>query len=466
MSLPLLRSRLLWRVLLPLAVTWLAGSLIALGVAGLYTRKAFDRALLDDARAIAASVHAQADEVRFNLTAREVGVALYDQEERVFFAVLRPDGSLIAGQGGLSDGLAGPGGAWTFGDRHYQGLAVRSVTLWREVPATFSVVVAHTTRSRDRMIGQLFTASLGPQALLLLLLGGWLWHSIGSEMVPLARLERELEDRDTHDLSPLKLEPRSRDIAHLTEAFNALLSRIDAGVRAQREFAGNVAHELRTPLAGIRSLAAYGLAQQDPAVWFAQLQRIVISEARASHLVEQLLALALADEARDSLVIEPVAVDLLVRDLLLRLMPRADAAGVDLGAEGIDRPRWALGHVALLEGVLVNLIDNALRYGGPREGRAWVTVAVQEQGAELLVSVTDNGPGMHVGQRERMLLRRQQGQAGHEQGGGFGLGLSIVVRYIELLGGRLTLTDSAQGPGLCVGVWLPRAPAPSAPAGL
>jgi len=151
----------------------------------------------------------------------------------------------------------------------------------------------------------------------------------------------------------------------------------------------------------------------------------------------------------------------LVQDLLLRLLPRADAAGVDLGAEGLEQPLHALGTAALLEGLLGNLVDNALRYGRPAvPGIApRVTVAAQQQGEELMLTVTDNGPGMEPGQHERVLERWEQGRGGAEQGTGSGLGLAIVSRYVALLGGRLALGPAAEGAGLRVSVWL-RSPKP------
>ena len=448
----------LWRVILPLALTWLVGTSVAMAVATVYTRKAFDRSLLDDAHAIAANVGERDGQLVFNLSAREVGGVLFDEEEKVFFAVLRANGSLVAGQGGLRDEAPDPTEPWAFDDLHYRGMDLRRVTLWRALPLPHAVVVAQTTRSRARLSGQLLAASLLPQAVLLLLLGLWLRRSIAAELQPLGQLEQALAQRDTQDLTPVDLAPRSRDIAHLSNAFNALMARIASGVRAQREFAGNVAHELRTPLAGIRSLAEYGLAQTDPAAQAAQLQQIVASEQRASHLIDQLLALALADEARDSMQLEAVAVDAVARDVLLRWLPRADAAGVDLGAEGLDAPRLAMATVPLLEGLLNNLADNALRYGRPCAPGVVprVTVAALDQGPELLLTVTDNGPGMDEAQRQRVLARWEQGPAGVQQGAGTGLGLAIVARYVALMGGRLALQPAPDGPGLRVCVWLLR----------
>jgi two-component system sensor histidine kinase TctE len=446
----------LWQVMLPLALTWLLGTLVAVSVAYVYTRQAFDQSMLDDAYAIAASVSERDGQLAFSLSAREVGQVLFDRAERVYFSVLRDDGSLLAGQGGLRDRMDTPPEPWVFEERHYRGVDVRMVTLTRSLPLPHRVVVAQTTRSRTRLVQQLLAASVAPQAVLLLLLGLWMRLSIARELQPLAQLELALAQRDASDLAPLTLQPRTRDIVNLTGAVNALLGRIAAGVRAQREFAGNVAHELRTPLAGIRSLAEYGLAQQDPAAWVAQLRRIVTSEARASHLVDQLLALALADEARDSLDLQPVRIDELVHDLLLRLLSRADAAGVDLGAEGLDQPLRAMGTVALVEGLLGNLVDNALRYGKPPDpGTApRVTVAAHQQGHEVLLVVTDNGPGMEPGQHERVMERWEQGSGAAGQGPGSGLGLAIVSRYVALLGGRLSLRPVTGGSGLKVSVWL------------
>ncbi len=459
-SFPSLRRRMLWQVMLPLALTWLLGTAVAVGVAYIYTRQAFDRSMLDDAHAIAANVSERDGQLAFSLTAREVGQVLFDRDERVYFAVLRPDGSLLAGQGGLRDGLPAPTEPWSFEESHYRGVDLRMLTLVRSQPQPHLVVVAQTTRSRTRLVQQLLTASVAPQAVLLLLLGLWLRHSIARELQPMAQLESALARRDANDLAPLAMQPRTRDIANLSAAFNALMARIAAGVRAQREFAGNVAHELRTPLAGIRSLAEYGLAQQDPAAWAAQLRLIVTSEARASHLVDQLLALALADEARDSLQLEPLAIDTLVQDLLLRLLPRADAAGVDLGAEGLEQPLRAMGTVALVEGLLGNLVDNALRYGRPTVAGVTprVTVAAHPQNGELLLTVTDNGPGMEPGLQQRVLERWAQGRSAAEQGTGSGLGLAIVARYVALLGGRMSLRPVSDGTGLRVSVWLCGAP--------
>ena len=439
-----LRARMLWRVLLPLAATWFIGSAIALYLAWTFAGRAFDQALLDNAYAIAANVGLRDGVPVLNLSPREVENVLFDRAEKEYFAVFTPDRRLLAGDSELAPSEAPRSGtAPEFSAGSYRGEPLRLATLRSEGTPPFFVVVGQTTQSRAQLLRSLLVRSLAPQALLLLLLGAYLRHQIHRELQPLALLQRELDRRDSSDLGPVALPAPSHDVERLRDAVNGLLARIERGVQAQREFAGNVAHDLRTPLAGIRALAEYGLTRGDPEISQQQLKSIVASEERASRLVEQLLALALADEARDSVKLEVVQVDELVRRILLGFVPRADATGVDLGATGLDTPTTAYASTALLEGVLANLIDNALRYG--RSGAsATLTVELARRDGMVEVAVIDDGPGLDERQRQQPPRRWERGATGLELGDGAGLGLAIASRYAALLGGSLRLEP---GPG-------------------
>lgn len=450
---PSLRARLVRHVMWPLALTWLLGTAVTVGVAYYYAQKAFDRALLDDAHALAARVKAQPQGLALELSASEMSAVLFDQSESVFFAVQRPDGSVLAGHPGLrAPWPEGPARS-RFSEISYQGQTLRSVALRRTEPAPFVVLVAQTTGSRNVLLHSVLLYSVGPELLLLLLLAVWLRRVIGEELRPLSELQQSVNQRDALDLTPLPLSTSSSDIERLGTAINALLARVSHSMTAQREFSGNVAHELRTPLAGIRALAEYGLAHDEPAVWREQLQRIVASEARASRLVEQLLALALAEEADAGVPTGPVALDEVVRETVLRYLPRADAAGVDLGVQGLEPPLRVAGNAALIEGVLGNLLDNALRYGRAPQGQAsTVTVALTRQGEAATLSVIDNGPGLTPGERRHLLQRGVRGVSAERLGQGAGLGLAIVGKFAEVMHARFELGDAPAGPGLCASV--------------
>jgi two-component system sensor histidine kinase TctE len=443
-----LRTRLQQLVLLPLAVTVILGTLVTTLVSYISTSEAFDRALLDDAMAIASQVHESEGRLRLELSEAELSAALFDRSEEVYFAVFDPAGHLVAGDARLKPLKVEGRTPWLFGRQVLDDQPLRLVMLRRDGPPSFIVAVALTTRERTIWLRRLMVYALLPQAMLLAILGWWIGRSIHDELAPLGRLQRDLEQRDTRDLTPVDDQAPSLEVASLARALNALMQRVADGVKAQREFAGTVAHELRTPLAGIRALASYGLAREDPQVWRRQLQSIATSEERASRLVDQLLALAFADEARDGLPLQPVALDELARELLLRYLPLADREGVELGASGLDQPLRVRGQPALIEGALSNLIDNAIKHGRPSDGRRQqLSVDVGREGDTVRVVVTDNGPGLAEERREQLLQRWSQGEPRLASGRGSGLGLAIVTRYAALMDARLSL-EAAPGGGL------------------
>jgi two-component system, OmpR family, sensor histidine kinase TctE len=469
--LPSLRARVVSHVLLPLALTWLLGTAVTVGVAYYFAQTAFDRALLDDAYALASRVKLQSQsklpdappELVLELSDNEMSTVLFDRSEAIFFAVLRPDGSVLAGHPGLHAPQPQGKAQSRFAEISYQGKNLRSVAVVLSQPAPFEVVVAQTLGSRNDLLRSVLLYSVVPQVLLLLLLAVWLRRVIGHELWPLAQLQQSINQRDALDLTPVSVSASSSDIEQLGRATNALLARVSHSMQAQREFSGNVAHELRTPLAGIRALAEYGLAQPAPAVWREQLQRITVSEARASRLVEQLLALALSEEAQAEVSTDVVALDVIVQETVLRYLPRADAVGVDLGVQGLEQALSqdfrVQGNAALIEGLLGNLIDNALRYGRAPEGCiSTVTVELAVSEALVTLAVVDNGPGMTPAQSQHLMQRGVRGQSSQQLGQGAGLGLAIVTKFTQVMGARFELGSTPGGMGLRASVSFQLAP--------
>lgn len=462
---PTLGNRVLRHVMAPLALTWIAGAMLALAVAHFFTQDAFDRSLLDDAYLLASNMRPSNGTLRLALTPHELETVLFDPVETLYFAVIGADGSLLAGVPRLKmNPERGPKG-YRYENITYRGQALRALTLHREQPVVFDVVVAETQASRAMLLRQLLLYSLLPQLALLALVAWWVTRLVRGDLRPLAQLQQAVDDRDASDLTPVQVPATTRDTQRLAVAINSLLQRLEGSVRAQREFAGNVAHELRTPLAGIRALAEYGLAQKDPASWREQLERIASSQARASRMVDQLLALALAHEAEAGLKLGPVRLDEVVRETVLRFLPAADAKGVDLGALGIDSPTQVVGDATLISGILNNLLDNALRYGADAaHGPAAVTVAIEQEPGATVLSVLDNGSGLPGEMQMKMMQRGMQGEAGQLLGEGVGLGLALVAQYARLMGARMTLGSGPDGVGWSSRIAFERKPLPPAAA--
>ena len=146
-----------------------------------------------------------------------------------------------------------------------------------------------------------------------------------------------------------------------------------------------------------------------------------------------------------------MALDQLVREAVMRFLPRADAVGVDLGANNAELASTVLGNGALIEGILNNLLDNALRYGRAQEEASRITVSLKDNPQSVVLSVYDNGPGVSKAQLQKLSKRWVQGAAGEALKEGSGLGLAIVKAYVSLMGAKLQL-DSETPHGLRVSV--------------
>jgi two-component system sensor histidine kinase TctE len=462
---PSLRSRLARRVVVPLVITWALGSGVAAWVANHFAGQAFDRALLDDAHAVGAHVHRGDNGLELELSPAEMRTLLFDQTESVHYSVFDPEGRPIAGDPQLRPPPLTEGAEFQFANFELRGRELRSVSLRLSDPAPFIIVMAQTSASRTELLHRMLAFSAIPQVLLLIFLATWLRAVIRRDLQPLAQLQQAVDARSASDLAPVPAEvtegATTRDVERLGLALNSLLARLASSIESQREFAGNVAHELRTPLAGIRAQAAYALRHDEPRVWKEQLQGIAQGEQRASHLVDQLLALARADEASASLKLDEVPLHEVARRVLLRALQQADAAGVDLGAEGIDEPATVRGDAALIEGILGNLLDNAMRYG--RSAQPRVTVSISREEGDTVLAVTDNGPGLSGQDADSLSRRWAQGASGKKLGAGAGLGLAIVQRYAQLMGASFQMRAAKEGTGLCAMVRFPEPPPPAPP---
>jgi two-component system sensor histidine kinase QseC len=304
---------------------------------------------------------------------------------------------------------------------------------------------------RGELVGDITRNALLPLLAALPALGLMLWFSIGHALAPLARLAAAVARRAPGDMAPVADGDAPREVQPLLAALNRLFARQQFRLARERRFTADAAHELRTPLAALRVQAQVAQGAASPGARDHALARILEGVDRATHQVEQLLALARADHAA-GLLPQPLDLAALARDTVQLLAPWALSRGVTLECDCRAAPA-VHGEAAALASLLRNLTDNAVRYGGSG-GVVRVRVLSGVAGAGAVLEVEDAGPGIPQGERARVLERFHRGVDATGQPGS-GLGLSIVQRVAEAHGARLELEAGAEGGGLCVRVHFP-----------
>ena len=275
-----------------------------------------------------------------------------------------------------------------------------------------------------------------------------IWLAVASGMKPLARLVKEVKQRDPGDLQRISSDSVPVEVAPLVGALNTLFVRLENALKSERSFTGDAAHELRTPLASLRVQAQVALRASNEEQRQRALRQTIAGVDQASHLVDQLLTLARLDSRQTIFSSTPVNLPEVARRVAADSERLATKHRVSVQVSG-DLEVLTPGDEICL-GILVrNLIDNAIRYAG---SGGEVTVTVTRSGLSNLLIVRDNGPGIADRQHNQMFRRFRRGKDTGSPGSG--LGLSIVRRVVELHEGSVRL-ENQEGGGLCCEVALP-----------
>jgi len=289
-------------------------------------------------------------------------------------------------------------------------------------------------------------------------------------IAPLNELQQRIRRRDASDLSPIDEREAPEEVSPLVRAINDLLTRLDQSMRSQKHFLADAAHQLKTPLAGLRTQAELAqreidAGQSDPQALKKSLQQIARSSQSAAHMVNQLLAMARAEDQTQAMQHQRVNLAHLATDTVHDFVPRAIEKRIDLGYEGPDAQALTrhpqgpvvMGHAMLLRELIRNLIDNALQYTPPG-GTVTVRVLDDPFGQVVVLQVEDSGPGIAPGEREQVFQPFYRSLGTNVDGSGLGL---AIVREIALQhGAEVTLEDAnlRRRPGLTEQAEAPHGP--------
>jgi two-component system sensor histidine kinase TctE len=445
---------LLWPI--SLVLTWL----VAQGIAG----KPFDRALEYNAGALAQFIAVNQNRAQFvlPLPARELLRA--GDADTVYYQVLGPKGEFLGGEKNLpappEDERIGTGEV-RLRDAEFQGMELKVAYMWVKLdipnarPAL--VQVAETMDKRSVLATEIVKGVMLPQFVVLPLAVLLVWLALVQAIKPLNRLEERIRARNPEDLSPLDVEAVPLEVVPLVSSVNDLLLRLKDSIATQKRFLADAAHQLKTPLAGLRMQADLAQRESASAEDLKQsLRQIGRSSIRATHTVNQLLALARAESSGAVLSHQPCDFAKLTMEVIRDCVPRAMDKHIDVGYEGAQPGGDGVlvsGNPTLLKEMVRNLVDNAINYTPSSEekpGMITARILIDPFSRVLVLQVEDSGPGIPFAERE--LVFQPFYRALGNEADGSGLGLPIVMEIARQHRATVTVEDSRPGqpsPGAC-----------------
>jgi two-component system sensor histidine kinase TctE len=312
---------------------------------------------------------------------------------------------------------------------------------------TLLVQVAETLGKRARLTNEIIKGVILPQFVILPLAVLLVWLALARGISPLHELQRRIRSREASDLSSIDETRVPEEVAPLVSGINDLLARLDKSISRQKHFLADAAHQLKTPLAGLRTQAELiqreiDAGRSSPDELKRSLQQIARASERAAHMVNQLLALARAEDAEQAMRTEPVNLSELAIETVRDFVPKALERRIDLGFEGVEPDAARLrveGQPVLMGELIRNLVDNALAY---TQAGGTVTVRVVEDpfGQVMVLQVEDSGPGIAPAEREKVFQPFYRSLGTPVDGSG--LGLAIVSEIVQQHGAEMSLDDT------------------------
>lgn len=432
-------------MLAPLLLLWPMSVAFTYIVAQSIAAVPYDRSLEGMVRALAQQAQQTPPGQTFALTAQEQQMLRAGGAEYVYFQWIGPGKTFMAGERTLPappDSAPFKPGFVQFRDDVAENQAVRVAWLYFELPYAQQnlrlayVQVAESLENRTQLANEIIRGLILPQFVILPFVVLLVWFGLSRGLLPLNRLQQHIRQRPLDDLSPLDTQQAPEEVAPLLAAFNDLLARLDAVLRQQKRFIADAAHQMKTPLAGLRTQAELAMRQQEPYEVQRSLQQIVKGSERATHLINQLLALAQVEHQAHITGMQLIDLSALVKSIVVEYFDHAKHKSIDLGFEEPDHALFMSAHPVLMQALIANLLDNALRYT-PNGGAVTVRVQASADPRFVELEIEDDGPGIPESERALVIERFYRVLGSGQEGSG--LGLAIVKEIADLHGAELVI---------------------------
>ena len=436
-----LKAEMLFRLIIPLILFVIFDGILSYFVTLHYVDEAYDRWLLDSAESLIQEIKVREGKVSIDLPDAALEIFKWDEGDKTYFKITSSTNEMLAGDQSVPEpkNLKKDWSKPLFFNDRMNDEPVRIVSMLITIDATSTnayIHVAETLNKRRAMMIDILLADLIPQIILILLTSIYLLTGLTKGLKPLHLLANKIAQRSSRDLSPIPEQLVFLEVRTLTNTINDLLEAHTQAIANQQRFIANAAHQLRTPLAGLKLQAERALREKDIAAMKPALQQIQNSADRMSHLTTQLLVLAKSELINSTYDLVPVNLHQLAKNICMEWVPKALSKGIKLAFESVEDDLYVQGDEVLLRELLINLLDNAINYSG-KDGN--IIVKLNSNPTPCL-TVEDDGAGIPEKEIHKIFERfyRIPGSAGN----GCGLGLAIVKEIADLHNARIHLGNS------------------------
>ena len=440
----------LW-MLLPLAVLWPLSLLINYQLGRAIADSPFDQSLKNSVLNL--SQQMQSSYSQQTLSTWGLSVPSNDARDQIYYQVRPLNGDVLIGSVKMPEPPApedAPLNQVQIYDAELYGHPVRVAYMWQDLGAQVLVnkylkqqpmvliQVAETLNKREALAREVLQGVILPQLIFLPIAILLIWFGLTRGIMPLSRLQQQVVERGQYDISDLPTTDAPEEMEPLIHSFNNVLYRLRRHISFQKRFLTDTAHQIKTPLAGLKAQAELALQTDDVEQQRNSLAQIAAASERTAHLVTQLIALAQTEHlAEQHLPLKPTELVAAAREQLLYAVDRALQNGLQVSFEAPEYEIWINAHPTMLGELFKNIIDNAIYYT-----HSSVVVRISRHLDEAYFEVFDDGPGIPESERDQVYAPFYSVLG--EFNNGSGLGLAIVKQTAEMHNAEVNIRDNEE----------------------
>lgn len=451
-----IRQKLLNWLLMLLIPSLLLGTVSAYYLANYFANLAYDRALFRTALALADEIEVKSGLIVVDLPDSALNLLEYDTEDYIYYQVQDPNHHVVLGDDKLTLPKTLPKidkpifYDAKLGNKPLRMVALNFSLIDAGAKGSAIVLIGETSAKRDKMAEEIIAIMLIPQVILILLIIFLVNLGIKRGLISLDKLKDLISRRLPTDTRPLEELDAPEELRPLLHAMNELIVKEKVAVNERRHFLANAAHQLKTPLAGLKIQAEAALRENDLASIQHALKQISAGSDNLGRLANQLLSLARAEpEGIAAQAFASVDLVKLINEVTSDWVPKALDKGIDLGVKCELKLLNISGNNMLLQELLNNLLDNAIRYN---QAGAKVTVGLAAINDEVVLSVQDNGMGIALNEQQKVFERFYRVLGTAENGCGLGLAIVREIAHQHHARVELEYTDVKKERGTTVKV--------------